>query len=48
MPFALTDKTDIKIFILYLLMHMERPVDFVTLHDMVVQDEFVRQFDFMD
>ncbi len=48
MPFALTDKTDIKIFILYLLMHIERPVDFATLHDIVVQDEFVRQFDFMD
>lgn len=47
-PFVLTEKTDIKIFILYLLMHIERPVDFATLHDIVVQDEFVRQFDFMD
>ena len=48
MPFLLRDKTDIKIFILYLLMHIEHPVDFVTLHDLVVQDEFVNQFDFMD
>ena len=44
----LRDKTDIKIFILYLLMHIERPVDFATLHDIVVQDDFVGQFDFMD
>lgn len=48
MPFALKEKTDIKIFILYLLMQIERPLDFVTLHDIVVQDEFVNQFDFMD
>lgn len=48
MPFMLRDKTDIKIFILYLLMHIERPVDFATLHDIVVQDDFVGQFDFMD
>lgn len=46
--FLLREKTDIKIFILYLLMNMERPVDFVTLNDIVVQDDFVGQFDFMD
>lgn len=44
----LRDKTEIKIFILYLLMNAEAPVDFVTLHDMVVQDDVVGQFDFMD
>ena len=43
MPFLLRDKTDIKIFILYLLMHIEHPVDFVTLHDLVVQDGFVKR-----
>lgn len=48
MSFVLRDKTDIKIFILYLLMNIERPVDFATLHDIVVQDEIVGQFDFMD
>lgn len=48
MPQQITDKTDIKIFILYLLRQIERPVDFVTLNDIVVQDGFVNQFDFMD
>ena len=42
------EKSDIKIFILYLMKQIERPVDFVTLNDIVVQDEFVNQFDFMD
>ena len=44
----LTDKNDIKIFILYLLKNIERPVDMITLNDIVVQDGFVNQFDFMD
>ena len=48
MSFTLRDKTEIKIFVLYLLMNSEEPVDFVTLHDMVVQDAVVGQFDFMD
>ncbi len=48
MSFTLRDKTEIKIFILYLLMNADGPVDFVTLHDMVVQDAVVGQFDFMD
>ena len=48
MSFTLRDKTEIKIFVLYLLMNAEEPVDFVTLHDMVVQDAVVGQFDFMD
>lgn len=48
MSFTLRDKTEIKIFVLYLLMNAEEPVDFITLHDMVVQDEVVGQFDFMD
>ena len=48
MPFLLRDKTDIKIFVLYLLYHIGCPLDFVTLHDVVVQDEFVGQFDFME
>ena len=46
--FLLRDKTDIKIFVLYLLRHIETPLDFVTLHDIVVQDVFVGQFDFME
>ena len=48
MSFLLRDKSDIKIFVLYLLRHIEIPLDFVTLHDIVVQDEFVGQFDFME
>ncbi|MBQ8498066.1 MAG: DUF4364 family protein [Clostridia bacterium] len=48
MPFLLRDKGDIKIFVLYLLDNIGVPLDFVTLHDIVVQDEFVGQFDFME
>ena len=44
----LTDKSDIKIFILFLLRQIERPVDLVTLNDIVAWDEFVGGFDFMD
>lgn len=48
MALRLTEKSDIKIFILYLLMQIERPLDYVTLHDICVQDEFVQQFDFVE
>ena len=48
MSFLLRDKSDIKIFVLYLLRQINTPLDFVTLHDIVVQDEFVGQFDFME
>ena len=44
----LTEKNDVKIFILYLLMNIEYPIDITTLSDISVQDEFVKQFDFMD
>ena len=46
--FLLREKDDIKIFILYLLANIDRPVDLPTLNDIVVQDDFVGQFDFMD
>ncbi len=42
----LEDKIDIKIFILYLLKHIGEPLDFNTVNDMVLQDEFVGYFDF--
>lgn len=48
MALRLTEKSDIKIFILYLLSRVERPLDFVTLHDICVQDEFINTFDFMN
>ena len=48
MALRLTEKSDIKIFILYLLTQLESPLDYVTLHDICVQDEFVTQFDFME
>ena len=44
----LTEKNDVKIFILYLLMNIEYPVDMTTLSDISVQDDFVQQFVFMD
>lgn len=48
MGFQFRDKKDIKTFILYLLMQVERPIDLPTLNDIVAEDEFVNQFDFMD
>ena len=48
MALRLTEKSDIKIFILYLLTQLERPLDYITLHDICVQDEFVNQFDFVE
>ena len=38
--------SDIKIFILYLLGSIGRPLEFVELHDIVVQDGIVSSFDF--
>ena len=44
----LKDKNDIKIFILYLLKNLNYPLDFNTISDIVVQDEFVNYFDFAE
>ena len=40
------DKIDIKIFILYLLNNVGDPLEFNTINDMVLQDEYVNYFDF--
>ncbi len=42
----INDKRDIKVFILYLLHHVGEPLEFTTVNDMVLQDEFVNYFDF--
>lgn len=42
----LENKIDIKVFILYLLSNVGEPLEFTTLNDIVVQDEFVNYFDF--
>lgn len=44
----LKEKNDIKIFILYLLKNLKEPLDFNTISDIVVQDEFVNYFDFAE
>ncbi len=44
----LTDRNDIKIFVLYLLDNIHYPLDFDTINDIVVQDEFVGYFDFAE
>ncbi len=44
----LKEKNDIKIFILYLLKNINYPLDFNTISDIVVQDEFVSYFDFAE
>lgn len=48
MQAPLRDKNDIKIFILYLLKNLKYPLDFNTISDIVVQDEFVNYFDFAE
>lgn len=48
MGFRFKEKKDVKTFILYLLMQIDRPVDLATLNDVVMQDDFVNQFEFMD
>ena len=45
---GLTDKNDIKIFILYLLRNIGYPLDFTNVNDIMVQDEFVNYFDFAE
>lgn len=42
----LQDKVDIKVFILYLMKNVGEPLEFTTINDMVLQDEFVGYFDF--
>ncbi len=48
MQAPLREKNDIKIFILYLLKNLKYPLDFNTISDIVVQDEFVNYFDFAE
>lgn len=48
MKSPLNDKNDIKIFILYLLEKINYPLDFATVNDIVVQNEFVGYFDFAE
>ena len=42
----LTDKFEIKIFLLYLLKNIKGPLEFATINDIVIQDGFVNYFDF--
>jgi len=42
----LTDKFEIKVFILYLLKNINEPLDITTLSEVVIQDAFVNYFDF--
>ncbi len=48
MKSPLNDKNDIKIFILYLLENIKYPLDFRTVNDIVVQNDFVGYFDFAE
>ncbi len=48
MQAPLKEKNDIKIFILYLLKNIGYPLDFNTISDIVIQDEFVNYFDFAE
>lgn len=43
-----TDQNDVKIFILYILKNMSRPVTYSELNDMVLQDELVSYMDYAE
>lgn len=45
---VLTEKFEIKVFILYLLKNLNEPLDYDTISEIVVQDGFVNFFDFAD
>ena len=42
----LRDQSDIKIFILFLMDSIARPLDFIEINDIVIQNGVVRPFDF--
>ncbi|MBR4798874.1 MAG: DUF4364 family protein [Clostridia bacterium] len=42
----LRDKVDVKVFILYLMKNVGEPLEYNTINDIVLQDEFVNYFDF--
>lgn len=42
----LTDKFEIKVFILFLLKNIKEPLEFNTINDIVIQDGYVNYFDF--
>ncbi len=42
----LTEKLDIKVFILFLLKNIKEPLEYTYINDIVVQDDFVNGFDF--
>ena len=46
MDIQLTEKYDIKVFILFLLKNIKEPLEFSTINDIVIQDGFVNYFDF--
>lgn len=48
MQVPLKDKNDIKIFILYLMRHINYPLEFSNINDIVVQDGVVGYFDFAE
>lgn len=44
----LTEKGDIRLYILTLMDHVDRPLKYSQINDIVLQDDFVSNFDFMD
>lgn len=45
---GMNDKTDIKVFILFLLDNIDYPLDFDTIHDIVIESGYVGDFDFAE
>ena len=44
---GMSNPTDVKIFILYLLEHINYPLDYSTIHDVCIQNGYVGGFDFV-
>ena len=45
---GLNDKTDVKVFILFLLDNINYPLDYSTIYDIVAESGYVRDFDFAE
>lgn len=48
MPSLVGDKKNVKIFVLYLMQNINYPLDFVTLNDIVMQNDYVMYLDFAE
>ena len=44
----LTEKNDVKVFILYLMSNVGYPLEYAEVHDIVIQNDYVGYYDFAE